>query len=138
MTEAQANYTLTADPTYAGGTNSIFRRAMTRLGNFDGTGTDDLAIGFRLHSTSLGGVVIVKGGSSFASMTIPDPAAVNTIQIDGIVASGQLGISVVGIGQFFPSPAGTALIVGAPIARAVYGFRGQAPARRHAHRRRRG
>ncbi len=77
---------------------------------------------------SLGGVVIVKGSSSFASMTIPDPAAVNTIQIDGTVASGQLGISMVGIGQFFPSPAGHGLIIGAPIARAVYGFRGQAPA----------
>jgi hypothetical protein len=126
LTEAQANYTLTADATFAGGANSIFRRAMTRLGNFDGTGTSDLAIGFRLRNAMVGGVVIVKGSATFASRTIPD-AAGSTIQIDGMVASGQLGISVVGIGQFFAG-AGPALVVSAPMASAAYAFRGQAPA----------
>jgi hypothetical protein len=125
LMDTDATYTLTADPTFAGATNSIFRRAMTRLGNFDGTGSDDLAIGFRLHGSSVGGVVIVKGGTSFGSMTIPDPAAVNTIEIDGTIAGGQMGVSVVGIGPFFPSPG---LVIGAPIARAVYAFKGQAPA----------
>jgi hypothetical protein len=107
---------------------------MVRLGNFDGDGTatvpgtDELAIGFRFHASNLGAVVIVKGSSSFGSMTIPDPAGVNTIEIDGVTASGQFGISVVGIGQFFPSPAGPALVVGASAASSVYAFRGQSPA----------
>jgi Fibronectin type III domain len=128
LMDTQATYTFTADPTFAGGANSIFRSSMARLGNFDGTGAEDLAVGFRLHNGNLGGVVIIKGSASLASMTIPDPAATNTIQIEGTVASGQLGISLVGIGQFFPSPAGPGLVIGAPIARAVYAFRGQAPA----------
>jgi hypothetical protein len=126
--DTQATYTFTADTTFAGGANSIFRSSIARLGNFDGTGADDLAIGFRLHSGNVGGVVIVKGSGSLASMTIPDPAGVSTIRIDGTVASGQLGISLVGIGQFFSAPAGPGLIIGAPIARALYAFGGQAPA----------
>ena len=127
LQDTQANYTLTADATFSGGVNSIFRRAMTRIGDFNGDQIDDLAIGFRLHAASLGAVVIVKGSASFGSMTIPDPSAVNTIEIDGTLATGQFGISVVGINQFFPSPAGQALVVGAPIVRGIYAFRGQAP-----------
>jgi hypothetical protein len=60
-------------------------------------------------------------------MTIPDPAGTNTIQIDGTVAAGQFGQSVLGIGQFYPSPAGSTLVVGAPPATALYAFRGQNP-----------
>jgi hypothetical protein len=128
LMDTQANYTLTADTTFAGGVNSIFRRAMARLGNFDGTGVSDLAIGFRLHGSNLGAVVIVKGSTTFASRTIPDPAGTSTIEIDGMTASGQLGISLLGAGPFFASPAGPALIVSAPLASSVYAFRGQAPA----------
>jgi hypothetical protein len=126
LMDTQATYTLTADTTFAGGANSIFRRSVARLGNFDGTGASDIAIGFRLHSSSLGAVVIVKGSSSFASGTIPDSTGANTIEIDGMATSGQLGIALVGIGQFFAS-AGPALLVSAPQASAVYAFRGQAP-----------
>jgi hypothetical protein len=128
LTDTQANYTLTVDPTFAGVTNPIARRALSPLGNFDGTGADDLAVGIRMHGSSLGAVVVVKGGTSFASMTIPDPANTKTIQIEGTVASGQFGGSVLGIGPFFASPAGPALVAGAPPARAIYAFKGQAPA----------
>ncbi len=127
LMDTQANYTFTVDATFAGGTASIFRRSLTPLGNFDGTGASDLAVGVRLHSTSLGSVVIIKGSSSLASLTIPDVSGAGTIQIDGIVASAQFGMSVLGIGQFFPAPAGPALVVSAPPAGAVYAFRGQAP-----------
>ena len=56
-------------------------RRLARLGNFDGTGSDDLAIGLDGVNSIAGAVFIVKGGSSFASITIPD--ATNAIEIDG-------------------------------------------------------
>src|SRR6185369_4512488 len=64
LTAAQANYVLTADMTYAGGSDGIIYGGMARLGNFDGTGSDDLAIGFTGHNAFTGGVLIVKGSSS--------------------------------------------------------------------------
>jgi hypothetical protein len=127
LMDTQANYTLTVDPTFAGATNPIARRAISPLGNFDGTGSDDLAIGVRIHGTSLGAVVIVKGRAGFASMTIPDAAGTTTIEIEGTVASGQFGGAVLGLGPFFAAPAGPALVVSAPAAKTVYAFKGQAP-----------
>ena len=50
LTDTQANYVLTAAPTFAGGAGSIQPVGMARLGNFDGTGSDDLAIGFALSN----------------------------------------------------------------------------------------
>jgi hypothetical protein len=60
-------------------------------------------------------------------MTIPDPTSTTTIEIEGAVASGQFGGSVLGIGPFFPAPAGPALVAGAPAAATVYAFKGQSP-----------
>jgi hypothetical protein len=125
LTEAQATYVLTGDASYAGAANSIRPRGMARLGNFDGTGTDDLAIGFTRHSSTAGGILIVKGGPALASTTIP---GTGTIQIDGTIAAGFMGFSTVGIGQFFPSPAGPALVTSAAGASTIYAYSGRAPA----------
>ena len=54
LTDTQANYVLTADGTFAGGTGSIQPVGMARLGNFDGSGADDLAIGFALAKANVG------------------------------------------------------------------------------------
>ena len=124
LTDTQANYVLTADPTFAGGAGSIRARGMARLGNFDGTGSDDLAIGFDLSNSSAGGLLIVKGSSSFASQTIP---GTGTIEIDGTAASGFLGFTALGIGQFFPAPAGPGLLTAAGGVSAIYAFAGQSP-----------
>ena len=124
LTDTQANYVLTADPTFAGGTNSIQPAGMARLGNFDGTGSDDLAIGFALSNAKAGGLLVVKGSSAFASQTVP---GAGTIQINGTAANGFLGFATVGIGQFFPSPGGPGLVTSAVGANTIYSFAGQAP-----------
>jgi hypothetical protein len=126
MDQTQASYTLTADMTFAGGTRSISNRGLARLGNFDGTGTDDLAIGFQLHNAMAGAVLIVKGGASFASAAIPDTTGVVTTEVDGAAAAGVFGFSLMGIGPFYPAPAGPTLVSSALYASAIYAFRGQA------------
>jgi hypothetical protein len=127
LTDAQANYVLTANATYAGGVGSIQPQSMARLGNFDGSGSDDLAIGFAAANSLVGSLLVVKGSSSFASMTIPDPANVQTIEIDGTAAGGFFGILTVGVGQFFPAPAGPGLVTSAAGVSAIYAFAGQSP-----------
>ena len=124
LTDTQANYVLTADPTFAGGTGSIQAVGMARLGNSDGTGSDDLAIGFALSNGFKGGLLVVKGGASFASQTIP---GAGTIEIDGTAANGFFGLATIGIGQFFPAPNGPALVTAAAGASAIYAFAGQSP-----------
>jgi hypothetical protein len=123
LTSAQANYVLSIDQTFAGGMNGILPGGLARLGNFDGTGSDDVAIGIVLHNSQVGGLLIVKGSASFSSGTIPDAA--RAIQVDGTTAGGFFGSQTIGIGQFFPAPAGPTLITSAP--GAIYAFRGQAP-----------
>ncbi|HVV15777.1 MAG TPA: FG-GAP-like repeat-containing protein [Polyangia bacterium] len=119
LSDTQANYVLTADATFAGGANSIQARALARLGNFDGAGADDLAIGFAGHSAFNGSVLVVRGSSTFGTETIPDPAGVNTLQIDSAIAGGVLGYDLVGI-------AGPTLVAAAPGTSNLFTFAGQA------------
>jgi hypothetical protein len=124
LTDAQANYTITAGGAFAG---NLSTRPLARVGNFDGTGSDDLVIGFSLlpANTKQGAVVIVKGSSAFASRTLPDP--VNTIEIDGIAINTLFGSGLLGIGQFYPAAVGATLVIGAPTVGTLYAFPGQAP-----------
>lgn len=86
----QASYTITADSTYGA---TFFGLTLARMGNFDGTGADDLAISGYTYDpatgTDAGRVVIVKGSSTLASITLPDMT--NTIVIDGEAANDRLG-----------------------------------------------
>ena len=126
LTDTQANYVLTADATYAGGIGSIQpRQGLARLGNFDGTGSDDLAVGLALHASANGGLLIVKGSTSFASGTIPDTTGAQTIEIDGTATGGLFGFATVGIGPFFGASSASGLVASAPAASAIYGFPGQ-------------
>ncbi len=125
LTDAQANYVISADTTLTLGAMDI--RNLARLGNFDGSGFDDLAISFDGANALLGAIFIVKGSSSFASVTIPNTAA--AIRIDGSVAGGVFGAANLGLGPFFQSSGGgPGLITSAVNASAVYAFAGQAPA----------
>jgi hypothetical protein len=115
LTQAAASYTITVDPA------SLFnaklsQRPLTRLGNYDAMGPDDLAVGFSGYVGPLGqrgSVLIIKGSSSFpATLTVPEPIATNTIQIDGSATNLFFGATAVGIGQFYPTPAGSTLLIG--------------------------
>ena len=91
---AQASYTITPDASYNG---TGFGFVLTRMGNFDGLGRDDLAITALAYDPTTGvdagRVVIVKGSDTFASITLPDPA--NTYVIDGEAAGHRFGTSAV-------------------------------------------
>ena len=86
----QASYVIMADSSYG---LTLFGQIVTRIGNFDGAGADDLAISAFLYDTTTGTdsgrVIIVKGSSTFASVTLPDTT--NTIVIDGEMAGDRFG-----------------------------------------------
>jgi hypothetical protein len=123
LTASQANYTITVGGTYAGQMSS---RPLARLGNFDGIGGDDLGIGLAKLSGQTGAIVVVKGGA--LSGNIPTLDSSNSIEIDGPAASSNFGVGVLGIGRFYPSPAGTTLVSIATLMSSAYAFAGQAPA----------
>jgi hypothetical protein len=129
LTDAQADYTITADSTYA---SSQFGSAMVRLGDFDGDGIDDFAIGSPNFSTNLiGRVTIILGSATFGSVTLP--SATKAIIIDGeaTLTDGAFGASLTAIDPFYANA--STLIVGAPgfvgapsgTAGKIYAFHGQ-------------
>src|SRR6185437_13068500 len=78
---ANADYVIATDATYAGSTFGI---SMARLGDFNGDGVDDFAIGasgFKNGASGVGRVVIVLGKAGFAGISLPDTS--NSIVIDG-------------------------------------------------------
>jgi hypothetical protein len=115
----QASYVITADASYG---LTLFGQIIARLGNFDGSGSDDLGISAFIYNpatgASAGRVVVVKGSSSFASVTLPDTA--NTIVIDGEMAGDRFGRAMQGL------PDGT-MVVSSPRANGqagkLYAFR---------------
>jgi len=130
LTETQADYVISGDATYAG---SQLGAAIARLGDFDGDGVNDFALGASGYGSRTGRVVVVKGKTTgFGNITLPDAA--NTIVIDGdpTLVKATFGESIVGIGHYFGAT-GTSLIVGSPGSSTsptasmghVYAFRGQ-------------
>jgi hypothetical protein len=124
LADTQANYVLTVDATFAGGAGSIQPGGLARIGNFDGTGSDDLAVGLLFSNATDGVLLVVKGSAALASAAIP---SANTIEFDGVVPAGFFGWPIVGIGSFFSPATGPTFITGSAPAN-VYAFRGQSPA----------
>jgi hypothetical protein len=123
LSDTQGNYVISMSGALSG---AMFSRPLARVGDFDGAGGDDLAIGLALMSATAGSVVIVKGGPSFGSLTLPD--ASKAVQINGTVAGGGFGVTTAGIGHFFAGAAGTTLVSTASIAGTAYAFGGSASA----------
>ena len=111
LTEASADYTITTDSSYA---SSLFGGVMSRLGDFNGDGIDDFAVGSPNFGTSTfsGRVTIILGSATFSSLALPNTT--RAITIDGPSYDvPQFGTRIVGIGHFYPG-AGTTLIASAP------------------------
>jgi hypothetical protein len=79
LTNADASYVITPDASYTNGV--LFGGSIARLGDFNGDGADDCAIGVPQYAATIGRVVIVLGKTGFGSITLPDAA--NTIRRRG-------------------------------------------------------
>jgi len=97
-------------------------RNLARLGNFDGSGADDLLIAFRLRTAAPGNgaVFVVKGGSSFGSVTIPNPAV--ALEVDGALPGISFGVASIGLGSFLNH----GFVSSSSTAGTVFAFAGQA------------
>jgi Fibronectin type III domain/FG-GAP-like repeat/FG-GAP repeat len=120
LSDTQANYVISTPGSVTG---AITGRGVQRLGDFDGDGYDDLAIGYSEANANLGAVIVVKGGTTFASRT---PDTTNAIQFNGTVAGGAFGAAVMGMGKIYRAAPGTTMVVTASVAGASYAFAGAA------------
>jgi hypothetical protein len=118
LTDTQANYVISADSTLTG----MSFRNLARLGNFDGAGADDLLIAFRLRTATAGNgaAFVVRGSSSFASVTIPGSAA--ALEVDGALPGVSFGVASIGLGPFLNH----GFVSSSSTAGTVYAFAGQA------------
>jgi hypothetical protein len=132
LTDAQADYVITTDGTYAG---SQFGSAIDRLGDFDGDGVADFAISAPLYSSRVGRVLVVYGRAAFTSFSAPNTTRALEIAADPALARSQFGIALVGLGHFYSATTGTTLVVSAPglavqpsdNAGRIYAFHGRGP-----------
>ncbi len=127
--DSDADYILDLGSSYAA---TQFGGAMARLGDFNGDGVDDFAIGAVGYNGGRGRVVVVLGRSGFSA------ANLNVMTIDGDIsypavgttfAGGAFGGSILGLGRLYPNTSGTTLVAGAVGAGAnssgrVYAFHG--------------
>jgi len=113
-TQSNADYTIDLGAEYAA---SLFAISIARLGNVDGQGTDDFAIGAPFFSSQQGRVVIVYGKQGFST------ASLETATIDGPSGTGTrtFGSKVSGLGNFYPGN-GTSLVAVAAGTKVVYAF----------------
>jgi hypothetical protein len=111
LTDAQADYVISADASYDG---SFLGSSMARLGDFDGDGFADFALGAPSFNSRQGRVVIVRGGPGFTSLALPNAQRSITIDGDATLKLTQFGLAVVGLGKFYSTTAGTTLVVSAP------------------------
>ena len=135
LADTDADYVISADTSYA---SSSFGTVMSRLGDFNGDGIDDFAVGapnFGGSPTFKGRVTIILGASAgFTSLALPSPTRAITIDADPALATPFFGTRVLGVGHFYPGSAST-LIVSAPGVTSatipsnneghIYAFRGQ-------------
>jgi FG-GAP repeat len=135
MTIANADYVIRPDPADTNYPNSLFGISLARLGDFNGDGIDDFAIGADQYGTALQGrVIIVLGKVGFGNITLPDTTNTITIDADPAVTTPLFGYRVLGLGRFYPSAKNTnTLIISAPgnttgtagTEGRIYAFRGQ-------------
>jgi hypothetical protein len=132
LTDAQADYVITTDATYA---VSQFGTAMDGLGDFNGDGVADFAISAPLYNSRVGRVLVVYGRTGFTSFAAPSTTRALEIGGDPALMRTQLGVGVAGLGHFYSVTTGTTLVVSAPglgvqpsdNAGRIYAFHGRAP-----------
>jgi hypothetical protein len=133
LTDTQADYVISGDATYAA---SNFGVSMARLGDFNGDGIDDFAIGAANYNNVVargGRVIVVLGKSGFGSIALPSTSNTITIDGDANLARPFFGYRVLGLGRFYSVTSGGTLVVSSPGGTAgttnnegrIYSFHGQ-------------
>jgi hypothetical protein len=112
---------------------------MARLGDFNGDGVDDFAIGAPLFNVRSGQIAVVYGRTGFTSVGLPDATNTRALVIgaDPVLNRTQLGVAVAGVGHFYSVTTGTTLVasatgLGAPTSTSsnegrIYSFHGRGP-----------
>lgn len=128
---AQADYIIDVDPTADSKFNgSNFGLTIAPLGDFDGDGASDFAVGAYFYGVSgarQGYVAVIRGvptGQTFpAVVTIPADVGTRVIAYVGEAGNTQFGLAVVSMGSFYGGTK-NALIAAAPFIGKVYAFEG--------------
>ena len=120
--DSEADYILELDSTYAG---TFFGGNMVRLGDFNGDGVDDFAVGSFGYAAGKGRVVIILGKAGFSSGSL----SIQTIDGDPAFPAGAFASSILGMGRFYTVTGGNTLVVSAvtaaPNSRGrIYAFHG--------------
>ena len=105
MANTDADYVITVDATY---NSSILGASMARLGDFNGDGTDDFALGAPLvrRGAAAGGSSSSSERPGFANITLPDATNSLVIDADPAITNPQFGYRVVGLGHFYSATPG--------------------------------
>lgn len=111
LTDTQADYIISTDASWA---LSAFASAIAPLGDFNGDGVADFAIGAPGFGTLVGRVAVIYGRTGFTSFMLPDAARALEITSDTALNRSQFGLAVVGLGHFYTATSGTTLVVSAP------------------------
>jgi FG-GAP-like repeat/FG-GAP repeat len=114
LTDLQADYVISTSGSW---TSASAGTSFARLGDFDGDGIDDFAIGGPTYSapaTRVGRVAIVYGSKTFTNFTLPSTTRTLEIGGDPALSRTQFGQRLVGLGHFYSVTTGTTLIVSAP------------------------
>jgi len=110
---------------YAG---SAFGFPIQRIGDFNGDGVDDLAIGAPFAKSLDGSLAVVFGSSSAATISLPTDFGSRAVRIDGVAGSqSRFSTALAGFGSYYTTTAGRTLLASANFGLGdVYAFHGQA------------
>jgi hypothetical protein len=130
LTPSAADWTITADTSTDGKyASSWLGFSITRLGDFNGDGVDDFAIGvpkygpvtFESSTRYQGQVAVIYGVADLKTdaVVLPGHFGTRATRIDGdptssLSAAGRFGYSLLGIGRFYGSAKNPAVIVSEP------------------------
>jgi hypothetical protein len=134
LLSSQADYVIdvdsATDPKFTG---ALFGSAIARLGDFDGDGAADFAIGAYTYGGGQGYVAIIRGvpaATPFPKTTVL-PQAVGTRAVaiigDPALTTGWLGYNLVGLGPFYTGAPAMVVAAAGPTGGRLYAFKGGAP-----------
>jgi hypothetical protein len=110
LDDTQFSYSVTTDASYAA---TGFGSIMAALGDFDGDGVADFAIGANGFSGNAGHLDVIYGAKPFTNVALPSTTRALGIGPDVALTRSLLGTAIVGIGHFYAG-AGTTLVASAP------------------------